>query len=319
MRVDSRPRTQLSGPVGLTILVVLVVVCGLAACGLITGPLPPGAERFAPPAVYARWWSMTEACSGHSGDLRVVQWYRVPGMGFLHEGQEASGFWGSSPNRIVLADEVIDEGSVVRHEMLHALLQKTGHPRSQFLGACASVVTCPSACVEDAGRWHAPQENYVVVPSESLEVASGIELRPPTWSWYADGSLVGTTTDPQFTVTAGGPSTQQQLEVVATDGNGHSVSGLTTVWAAAQVTISEPSQVEAGCANSWVAYPTGGTPPYTYAWTAGGASYDTGSDAQLTLAPASQGTFYITVRASDANGNVSTASLTVTVTSGDCT
>jgi predicted small lipoprotein YifL len=179
MRVDSRPRTQLSGPVGLTILVVLVVVCGLAACGLITGPLPPGAERFAPPAVYARWWSMTEACSGHSGDLRVVRWYRVPGMGLLHEGQEVSGFWGSSPNRIVLADEVIDEGSVVRHEMLHALLQKTGHPRSQFLGACASVVTCPSACVEDAGRWHPPQENYVVVPSESLEVASGIELRPP--------------------------------------------------------------------------------------------------------------------------------------------
>jgi hypothetical protein len=122
---------------------------------------------------------MTEACSGHSGDLRVVRWYRVPGMGFLHEGQDVSGFWGSRPNRIVLADEAIDQGSVVRHEMLHALLQKTGHPRSQFLGACASVVTCCNGCVEDAGRWHPPQENYVVVPSESLEVASGIELRPP--------------------------------------------------------------------------------------------------------------------------------------------
>ena len=179
MRVDSRPRTQLSGPVGLTILVVLVVVCGLAACGLITGPLPPGAERFAPPAVYARWWSMTEACSAHSGDLSVVQWYRVPGMGFLHEGQEVSGFWASRTNRIVLADEVIEQGPVVRHEMLHALLQTTGHPRSQFLGACASVLTCRNVCVEDAGRWHPPQENYVVVPSESLEVASGIELRPP--------------------------------------------------------------------------------------------------------------------------------------------
>ena len=179
MRVDSQPRTQLSGPVGLIILVVLVVVCGLAACGLITGPLPPGAEEFAPPAVYARWWSMTEACSGHSGDVRVVQWYRVPGMGFLHEGQEVSGFWASRTNRIVLADEVIDQGAVVRHEMLHALLQTTGHPRSQFLGACASVVTCRSECVEDAGRWHPPQENYVVVPSESLEVFSGIELRPP--------------------------------------------------------------------------------------------------------------------------------------------
>ncbi|HTL58235.1 MAG TPA: hypothetical protein VL361_21290 [Candidatus Limnocylindrales bacterium] len=162
-----------------SIVVVLVVVCGVAACGLITGPLPPGAERFAPPAVYARWWSMTEACSGHSGDLRVVQWYRVPGMGFLHEGQEVTGFWGSRTNRIVLADEAIDEGSVVRHEMLHALLQKAGHPRSQFLGACASVVTCSSACVEDAGRWHPPQQNYVVVPSESLEVASVIELGPP--------------------------------------------------------------------------------------------------------------------------------------------
>lgn len=164
---------------GLAIPFTFLIMCVFGACNFIAAPLPPNAKAFDPPSVFARWWSMTEACSGHSGDLRVVQWYRVPGMGFLHEGQEVSGFWGSRPNRIVLADEVIDEGSVVRHEMLHALLQKTGHPRSQFLGACASVVTCPSACVEDAGRWHPPQENYVVVPSESLEVASGIELRPP--------------------------------------------------------------------------------------------------------------------------------------------
>lgn len=79
----------------------------------------------------------------------------------------------------------------------------------------------------------APGPGYVD-PYTSYSVSATtndpVLISPVTWSWYADGSLVGTTTDPQFTVTAGGPSTQQQLEVVATDGNGHSVSGLTTVW-----------------------------------------------------------------------------------------
>lgn len=158
-------------------LVVLVVVCGLVAFSLIAR-LPPGAEAFAPPTVYARWWAMTEACSGRSADLGAVHWYRVPGSRFMHGGQPTAGYWNKYTNRIVLAVEGIAQGPIVRHEMLHALLQGGGHPRSQFLGACASLVLCQGMCIKDAGRWHLPRQDYGVLPPESLDVASRAELLP---------------------------------------------------------------------------------------------------------------------------------------------
>jgi hypothetical protein len=156
----------------------LLVVCGLVACDLITGPLPPGAERFAPPAVYARWWAMTEACSGHSGDMAEVDWYRVPGSRFMRGGEWVGGYWNRYTNRIVLAEGGIEHGPMVRHEMLHALVRGDGHPRSQFLGNCASLVSCEGICVDDAGRWHLPRQDYVILPPESLGVISRAELLP---------------------------------------------------------------------------------------------------------------------------------------------
>lgn len=42
----------------------IMLVPLLGACEIATAPLPHGAERFDPPAVYAQWWSLTEQCSG---------------------------------------------------------------------------------------------------------------------------------------------------------------------------------------------------------------------------------------------------------------
>ncbi len=157
---------------------VAFIVCGLAACSLID-PLPQEAEPFAPPPVYARWWAMTEACSGRSGNLGAVDWYRVPGWDFIRGGQSVGGYWNRYSNRIVLAEAGIEHGPTVRHEMLHVLLRSDGHPRSQFLGACAALVTCHGVCVRDAGLWQLPQEDYVVLPPDSLDVASRSELLAP--------------------------------------------------------------------------------------------------------------------------------------------
>ena len=179
MRVASRRRPLRSGPVRLTMLVASVVVSGLAACNLIPGPLPPGAKLFAPPAVYAHWWAMTEACSGRSGDLGAVHWYRVPGSQFVLGEQSVGGYWSHYANRIVIAEQSIEQGPMVRHEMLHALLQTGKHPRSQFLGACASLVACQGICVQKTGPSHPAQEAYVLLPPESLDVASRGELLPP--------------------------------------------------------------------------------------------------------------------------------------------
>jgi hypothetical protein len=74
-----------------------------------------------------------------------------------------------------------------------------------------------------------PNTNYTVSGSTSDPLLTS----PVTWSWYVNGSLAGTTADPQFTVHAGGPSTQQQVQLVGTDGNGHSVSGTTNIRATA--------------------------------------------------------------------------------------
>lgn len=165
-----------------------MVVCGLTACSFIVDPLPRGAERFAPPAVYARWWAMTEACSGRSGSMRAVDWYRVPGSQFMRGDQPAGGYWNRYTNRIVLAEVGIEHGPTVRHEMLHALLKAGGHPRSQFLDACAALVYCQGSCISDAGRWQLPQGDYVVLPPDSLDVTSRAELLPPESDgqrWFA--------------------------------------------------------------------------------------------------------------------------------------
>ena len=157
--------------------VVFVGTLCLVSCGLATAPLPPNSEALAPPAVYARRWAMTEACSGLSGDLAAVRWYHVPSYAIKVNGEEAAGYWSSSGNRIVLTDGIVDYGAGVRHEMLHALLQNGDHPRAQFLGSCASLVNCEGSCVTDAGQWHAPSE-YAVVPPESVYLDARATLRP---------------------------------------------------------------------------------------------------------------------------------------------
>jgi hypothetical protein len=160
-------------------LVALAAVCGLAACSLITEPLPSNAKPFVPAAVYERWWAMTEACSGLSGDLEAVHWYSVPGSEFMHGGQAAAGYTDLHTNSIVLAEQGIQDGPTVRHEMLHALRRVGGHPRSQFLQACASLVRCQGICIEEAGQWHQPRQDYVLLRPESLDVASRATLIAP--------------------------------------------------------------------------------------------------------------------------------------------
>jgi hypothetical protein len=143
---------------------------------LVTTPLPPNSDPLEPPAVYARWWAMTEACSGRSGDLAAVRWYRAPGREFAFHGRPAGGFWSPRGNRIVLTEALVEHGASVRHEMLHALLRTGGHPRSQFLGACAPLVVCGGVCLEEAG-WRAPRD-YALLPPDSLDVDSRAELAP---------------------------------------------------------------------------------------------------------------------------------------------
>lgn len=125
----------------------------------------------APPAVYKRWWALTESCSGLSGAFESVQWKEAPASVLQSvEGAGVAAYWSSKGNRIVLAPNAVRNGRIVRHEMLHALSRARGHPAALFLVKCEGVVRCDEACKGDADA--PPQTAYAMrVPVDSLNIA----------------------------------------------------------------------------------------------------------------------------------------------------
>jgi hypothetical protein len=88
-----------------------------------------------------------------------VSWYVVPGTTTLsYQGKQVDAYWISDPDRIVLADARRNDGPIVRHEMLHALLHRTGHPRDAYLVACGGVVACDGECALEAGGYASPPQ-----------------------------------------------------------------------------------------------------------------------------------------------------------------
>ena len=153
---------------------IALLACALSSCAsLLDLVMPRGAEEMSPPAVYARWWQLTESCSGRSRDLASIRWYRTPGSSFIHDGEPAAGL--SFGNRIVIAQEYLYDGPIVRHEMLHALLGDGGHPRSAFLGSCAALVYCFDKCARDGGPWTA-SSSYQLIAPDSLDVGVAVDL-----------------------------------------------------------------------------------------------------------------------------------------------
>jgi hypothetical protein len=147
------------------------LLAAVAALGCDAGARGDGAVAFTPPAVYARWWALTESCSALSGLLTSVRWMRAPASA-LHaaEGAGTVAYWSSEDNRIVLATNAVTNGRIVRHEMLHALSRSRGHPASLFRVQCDGVVRCDEACRDGAGVQ--PQMTTAVrVPGDSLDIA----------------------------------------------------------------------------------------------------------------------------------------------------
>lgn len=161
----------------ITVLRRTLLLLSLAACDSPTG-LPPGAERFTPPAVYRQWWTLTEACSGLQGSFDAVQWYLLPNGSTLRldDGTVVDARWDGRGNRIILAADLDGRyaGDLVRHEMLHALLQRGGHPREAFIGRCGGIVVCTTGC--DAGPTAAPAPDPNAIPVDPARLEVGVEV-----------------------------------------------------------------------------------------------------------------------------------------------
>jgi hypothetical protein len=123
------------------ILPLLALAAALTGCDLL-GPassIPANAALFSPPREYETWWERTEACSELHGDLRRIEWFSIPqAQEFRTDDGPKVGLWihSGSGVRIVLAGAYTENELVVRHEMLHALLDREGHPPEYFEQRC---------------------------------------------------------------------------------------------------------------------------------------------------------------------------------------
>ena len=175
--------------------VALLAAC--AALGCDADVRGDGAVAFVPPAVYERWWALTESCSGLSGSLKSVRWMRAPASVLQSaEGAGTVAYWSSKDNRIVLATTAVANGRIVRHEMLHALGRSRGHPVALFQNQCEGVVRCDEACKDD-GDVPPQTASAIRVPVDSLDIAITSFPAQPSRSAY-DGAfqLIVTVTNP---------------------------------------------------------------------------------------------------------------------------
>jgi hypothetical protein len=107
------------------------LLLALTGCGFD----PEGDVPLDPPPIYREWFAKTEACSGLTGNFDRLRWSVVEGHSFPCSSGECAGHWRTSHHIFLAGDWVMDE-MVVRHEMLHDILDRTGHPDPPFGEGC---------------------------------------------------------------------------------------------------------------------------------------------------------------------------------------
>jgi hypothetical protein len=103
----------------------------LSGCGFD----PVGDIPWDPPPVYREWWEKTQACSGLRGNFERVRWSVIEGASFACSSGQCAGHW-RSDHHIILASEWAMDEMVVRHEMLHDMIGRPGHPAPPFGRGC---------------------------------------------------------------------------------------------------------------------------------------------------------------------------------------
>lgn len=86
---------------------------------------PDGAVPMDTPAHYREIWKQAEACSGLTGDFDRVRWNIVLGHDFPCNSGKCIGEW-HRPHTITIASDWVTTDWVVRHEILHDLVN-SGH------------------------------------------------------------------------------------------------------------------------------------------------------------------------------------------------
>jgi hypothetical protein len=123
---------------------LIMLASTLTGCLLALVKLPVGARAHTPEAKYVQWWEQVEACSGRSARFDRVNWFVVPGaQSFAYRGRTVEAYWLSYRHQIILGESSVDDGRLVRHEMLHDILDTGDHPREYFATRCGRLVRRP--------------------------------------------------------------------------------------------------------------------------------------------------------------------------------
>lgn len=112
---------------------ILPLLLLLVGCRGITGPVAAASE-FIPPAYYRDWFVKTESCAGLTGRFHRIKFHVVANDTFYFNDHLAVAGW--EGNDIYISERYLAHEMVVRHEMLHFLLQRDGHPKVYFEDLC---------------------------------------------------------------------------------------------------------------------------------------------------------------------------------------
>ena len=112
----------------------LAWIAALVLTGSCTSPIEPRdlGEPIASPALWREYWQEVWTRCGSTQRSRPawqfsqLEFRVVPGAWVPWDGRQALGAW--EGNRIYIAETMMDVPLVVRHEMLHAQLGRSGHP-----------------------------------------------------------------------------------------------------------------------------------------------------------------------------------------------
>lgn len=110
-----------------------------------------------------------------------VTWYSTDGLLIKYEDHWALGAYRQWPDRIALAYP--DRGPTARHEMLHAILERGGHPLEKFAGDCDGFVNFDPP--EGYGGTEEEQRTAVTMRADSaLTVSAATVPAVPQLSQY---------------------------------------------------------------------------------------------------------------------------------------
>jgi hypothetical protein len=106
-----------------------IAALAFATCAWLFEPAPPPGEQMTPPEHFRAIWDSAQACTNTHGDFNRVTWYQVAGNSFSGDAGPAIGTW-YPPHSIAIAREWLTTDWVVKHEMIHDLLQD-GHTEEE--------------------------------------------------------------------------------------------------------------------------------------------------------------------------------------------